>query len=124
MGNTTLPIHQYKTALVVPHGMYCYRRMAQGLKCSMQTYCRFTDIIFGPLLYDDELRASMFPYNHRYNTAFITFVDDHGMASDTFEHHFEFLRTVYFPRFLMGPVYLVGKRLGCLTTLWHTWAWK
>ncbi|KAL1879139.1 hypothetical protein VTK73DRAFT_7258 [Phialemonium thermophilum] len=116
------PGDEKKTAFLAPHGTWCYQSMPQGLKCAMQTYARFGDIVFGhlPALSiigegnNDEIHKTEFPsilgYNPRTRDSMIIYVDDHCVAHETFEDHLSFLHSQYFPRVAFGPVALSADK--------------
>ncbi|KAF5012459.1 hypothetical protein FDECE_1511 [Fusarium decemcellulare] len=105
------PPDRYKTGFTAPHGQFCYNNMPQGLTGSPTTYARFGDMVFGHLFFEDESELpSMLGYMDELSTTFFIYVDDHNIASETFEDHFEFLWKCYFPRIAWAPICLSGKK--------------
>ncbi|KAF2966539.1 hypothetical protein GQX73_g7005 [Xylaria multiplex] len=104
---------QWKTAVVTPHGMYLYKRMAQGLCGAPHTYSQFGDIVFGPhpaCPGNPDGLPSLFGHHPDWRAGFAIFMDDHLISANTFERMYFFLKDHYFPRIAAGPIYLSGKK--------------
>lgn len=85
-----------KTAFIAPHGFWCYLTTAQGLACSMQSYCRFGDTCLGWLPPLDPASGdvgdeSVLGHNPKTGDTCVVYVDDHAVTSVDFESHYLFL---------------------------------
>ncbi|GAW16256.1 hypothetical protein ANO14919_056790 [Xylariales sp. No.14919] len=104
---------RWKAAVITPHGMYLYNRMAQGLCGAAHTYSQFGDIVFGvhpPSPFQPQGLPSLFGYHQQWGASFAIFVDDHLISAASFDDMYLFLRDHYFPRIAAGPIYMTGKK--------------
>ncbi|GKU08495.1 unnamed protein product [Fusarium langsethiae] len=81
-----------KTGFRTTNGLYRYDNMSMGLTGSPNTCARCGDLVFGHLRFENGSELpSMLGYLDEVSTVFFTYFNDHNMASETFDDHFEFL---------------------------------
>lgn len=117
-GVQMFPPHRKYTAFRTPNGQWAYKRMAMGLKNSMNTYARLGDLAFGflpPRGTGAESFPSVLGHMPDLKSTLVLYVDDHCMSFADFESGFRFLHDHYFPRIDFASIPLAGKKTELFT---------
>lgn len=110
------PEHIHLTAWNGPNGQFAYTTCPQGTRCSMNTYARFGDLIFGWLPayvvggIELEEHKSVLGTDKKTGCTLAFYVDDHTTSGESFDALFRFMHEKYMPRVAFGPIPLSAKK--------------